>query len=143
MRNACIAAICCLGTGFISLSQEIHSDCGDMSYENRNQVDYGPLQLSVLRGTVKDPQSVVVPKVCIGVFTEKDHKLIASVQTNDKGYFELKNIPGGDYRLVATFAGFSPANAKIRLKGRSTITKELIVQMRLFGVDTNSFVELK
>lgn len=49
---------------------------------------------------------MAIPKACVGVFTEIDHKLIAATETDNKGHFELKDIPTGDYRLVAKYEGF-------------------------------------
>lgn len=38
-------------------------------YENHNQTDYGLLIVQEVKGTIKDPQQVAVPKVCVGIFT--------------------------------------------------------------------------
>ena len=80
--------------------------------------------------------------MCIGIFTETDHKLIAATETDDNGHFELKGVPGGEYRLVAKYKSFCPANAEVRIERRSRSKKLLTVQMRLAGLDTCSFVEL-
>ena len=48
-----------------------------VEYENHNQIDYGPLIVQEVKGTIIDPQQVAVPKVCVGIFTEKEHKLVA------------------------------------------------------------------
>jgi hypothetical protein len=126
----------------VAAGQDSATVCKDFSYQNRNQTDYGPLRVGTLRGSVKDSQGITIPKVCIGVFTETDHKLIAATTTDDNGRFELKDIPEGTYRLVAKYEGFSPANAKLRVE-HSRSKKMVTVQMRLAGLDTTSFVELK
>ena len=142
MRSELSTAICCLAFGLIATGEEIGSTCKNLTYESRNQTDYGPLPVAAIRGTAKDAQGIGVPKVCIGIFTETDHKLIAATETDDSGHFELKSVPGGDYRLVAKYEGFCPANAKVRIERRSRSNKLLTVEMRPAGLDTCSFVEL-
>src|SRR5260370_3570509 len=110
-RRGTSVAICCLASGLVTASPETGSACKNLTYENRNQTDYGPLQVTAVRGIAKDADGVPIPRACVGVFTEAGHKLIATTQTNDGGRFELNDIPDGDYRLVAQYDGFSPANA--------------------------------
>lgn len=143
MKRGTVAAICCLAFRLISEGQEPEAVCKALAYENRNQIDYGPLRVAVVRGTAKDAEDVAIPKVCVGVFKETDHKLIIATQTGDDGHFELKDIPEGDYRLIAKYEGFSPANAKLRVERRSRRKKQLVVRMRLAGLDSGSFVEQK
>lgn len=116
--------------------------CEELTYHDRNQIDYGPVRVAEVRGVTLDPQGVAIPDVCIGVFAEGDHKLVAVAKTESRGRFALKHIMTGDYRLIASYEAFSPANAKIRI-GRSRRRKDLIVRMRFPGLDTGSFVELK
>jgi carboxypeptidase family protein len=142
MNSAIEATMCCLVLALTAVSQENTPACKDLTYASRNQTDYGPLRVAAVRGTAKDAQGVAIPKACIGVFTATDHKLVASTQTDDSGNFELKDIPAGDYRLVAKYEGFSPANAKLRVE-RSRGKRTLAVQMRPAGLDTSSFVEVK
>jgi hypothetical protein len=136
-------AICCLSFGLLSAAEETGATCKNLSYENRNQIDYGPLHVAAVRGVAKDAQSVVIPRACVGVFTEAGHKLVAATQTDDDGQFELNDIPDGAYRLIAKYEGFSTANAKLRVDQRSQRKKSLTVQMRPTGVDMHSFIELK
>jgi hypothetical protein len=126
----------------LAAAQEIQAACKNLSYESRNQIDYGPLRVAAVRGITKDAEGISVPRVCVGVFTEAEHKLIAAVEADEHGHFELKGIAEGNYRLVAKFDGFSPANAKLRIE-RSRNKKALIVQMRTVGIDSGSFVESK
>jgi Carboxypeptidase regulatory-like domain len=142
MKRATGVAICCL-VFELAAGRVTGTACKDLTYENRNQTDYGPLQVTAIRGIATDAEGVTIPKVCVGVFTETGHKLIATTETDESGHFELKNIAVGDYRLVAKYEGFSPANAKLRIEQRSRSKKPLAVQMRPAGLDTCSFVELK
>jgi hypothetical protein len=136
-------AICCLAFGILRAAEETGGSCKNLSYEDRNQNDYGPLYVAAIRGVAKDAQGVVIPKACVGVFTEAGHKLVATTQTDNDGRFELNDIPEGAYRLVAKYEGFSTANAKLRIELRSQSKKSLTVQMRPSGLDTHSFIQLK
>jgi hypothetical protein len=111
-----------------------------MTYENRNQVDYGPVALKRLRGKAIDPSGVPVPGVCVGLFRESDHILIAASATHADGGFALRNPPPGDYRLVATYSAFGAANARVRL-GRGA--QGVVLRMRPSGIDTTSYIESK
>ena len=143
MRRGRVLAICCLSFGLLRAAEETGSACKNLSYENRNQTDYGPLHVAAVRGVAKDAQGVVIPKACVGVFTEAGHKLVAATQTDDGGQFELNDIPDGAYRLIAKYEGLSTANAKLRIDQRSQSKKSLTVQMRPTGLDMHSFIELK
>lgn len=132
-----------LAMGTLVLAQEPRSPCVDMTYENRNQTDYGPLRIAKIQGTAKDEQSVAVPGVCIGVFTSTDHRLLVFTETDGAGYFEFKNLPRGEYRLVAKCAGFCSGNAKIRVGPGPRSKKRLSLQVRPVGLDGCSYFELK
>lgn len=140
--RATAVVFCCLSFSFVATGQAIQTACKDMRYESRNQIGYGPLRVRAVRGAATDAQRTPIPKSCIGVFREEDHKLIAATETDDRGRFDLKGVPDGDYRLVAKYDGFSIANAQLRI-GRAGSKKTLAVQMRPAGIDTGSFVELK
>ena len=136
-------AICGLAIGLLRGAEETGGGCKNLSYENRNQADYGPLHVAAVRGVAKDAQGVVIPKACVGVFTEAGHKLVATTQSDDDGQFELNDIPDGAYRLIAKYEGLSTANAKLRIDQRSQSKKSLTVQMRPTGLDMHSFIELR
>lgn len=114
--------------------------CASMAYENRNQIDYGPLALRQVRGKAVDQTGGPVSGVCIGLFRESDHGLIMATATLADGQFMLKNPPRGEYRLVAIYPAFGTANARVRVgRGASTV----IVRMRPSGIDTTSYIEFK
>lgn len=123
-------------------SQQTAAVCSGMSYENRNQVDFGPLLTSAITGTATDTEGVAIPRVCVGVFTETDDTFIAATQTNDSGRFELKGVADGNYRVLAKYNGFGPANARIRV-GHSGRKRPLALHMRFAGMDTTSYFELR
>ncbi len=113
-----------------------------IEYTDMNQIDYGPLALSSKGGIAMDPDGVLVPGVCVGLFKEKDHQLIASEKTNDAGHFEFSGVPTGEYRLVTSADGFPPANAKVRIASGFD-HKPLIIHLIPGAIDTTSYVDLK
>lgn len=37
--------ICCVDLAFVAIGQETRTDCKSLTYENRNQIDHGPLRV--------------------------------------------------------------------------------------------------
>ena len=70
-----------------------------MPYGDDNQVDYS-LRLRTSGGTAVDAQGVAMPGVCVELFKEPDHELIAVVQTDSSGRFEMQRVHGGLCRRV-------------------------------------------
>ena len=132
-----------LVTASLAACTQARSDvCRSMTYENRNQADYGPLEISVVRGIARDPRGDPFPNVCIGLFTETDHMLAAFAQSDESGEFEVIGVTSGEYRLVAKHEGFPSANAKVRVQSRSP-GKDLTLHMSLPNVDAVSYFQLE
>jgi Carboxypeptidase regulatory-like domain len=117
---------------------------GRMQYENRNQVDYGPLVVRKVMGVVLDAHGVPIPTTNIGIFTESAHQLIFQTTSNSGGYFSLGNLPKGEYRLVAQYDHFCSANARIVIatwpRGGWIRTRKFYIRMIPAGLDTCSTV---
>jgi Carboxypeptidase regulatory-like domain len=111
-------------------------------YEDHNQVDYGPLQVQRISGTVIDPGGVVIPGACILAFSESDHRFIAAVKSGKGGQFALSDISPGAYRLVSRYDGFSVANARVEV-GRFSGRRTIVVKMRPAGLDAGSYIEMR
>ena len=75
-----LAIVLAMGTASTCVAQSI-------TYENHNQIDYGPLALSQIAGIAKDQNGVVISQVTVGLFTEKEHGLLAIAQTDPDGKF--------------------------------------------------------
>jgi hypothetical protein len=120
-------------------AQDASTACKDVKYEHQNQIDSPVLRVAIVRGTASDPQGVAIPNLCVGIFTETEHKLVAANATNDNGAFEVKHVPPGNYRLVAQYAGLCPANIRIRVQPRSRRKKRLIVYMKPASIDSCSY----
>jgi carboxypeptidase family protein len=124
-------------------AQQTGLSCAGMVYENKNQTDYGPLKIAVVRGAARDTQGVMVPGVCIGIFTANDHKLIMATQTSSEGRFDFNGVPRGEYRLVAKCEGFCSANAKIWVDPALRNKTRLDLAVLPAGIDTCSYFKLK
>ncbi len=126
------------------------SDSGQCSpaYENHNQIDYGPLKVQAVEGTtiieVGTTHQQGAAGACLVLFTEGDHKLLASASADSNGRFELKDIKPGRYRLVARSEGLCTANIPLQVvKPSGRRRGEIIVHFRARGVDTCSYGKLK
>ena len=126
-----------LGTALCQQSPKATSP--ELTYENHNQIDYGPLRITKLRGIAKDSRGVPVPDVLVLLFSEKECKLIAQSKTDSKGAFGLESVHSGRYRLVLKYAGFCSANVPVDLKPRSLRKRGLVVHMRTAGIDECSY----
>jgi hypothetical protein len=93
---------------------EASSTC-KAEYQDRNQIDQGPLIVQEITRTVADSSHVAVPKACVALFTENDHKLLASVWSGDDGGFSLQSAPPGRYRVVVKRDALSPTNVRVRI----------------------------
>lgn len=104
--------------------------CPEMAYEDHNQTDYELSSLASIDGNAIDTQSGPVPTICIGLFRDSDHVLMATGQTDENGHFSIGKVRRGSYRLVAKGQGFCPANARIRIGRSASMGKHLLLQMR-------------
>jgi len=79
--------------------------------------------------------------MCVGIFRETDHALVRSMSTDATGRFDFgSEIQPGEYRLVVSVGGLCPANAKIRVVRSTILAEQLVVDMRLQGIDTCSWI---
>jgi Carboxypeptidase regulatory-like domain len=85
-----------------------------ITYENQNQVDYGPIRLHHVQGILMDIASVAVPNACVGLFDEDEHP-IATATSDIEGRFSFRIVARGKYRLVVRVEGFGVANVPLEL----------------------------
>jgi len=127
-----------LGLSLIVMAQSGTSTCAGMTYRDQNQTDY-KIRIRDLRGVALDEQNGPVPGVCVGIFTEPDHKLIKTTRTDDRGRFRFWGIGRGTYRRIASYEAFGIANSFVIVGWRGE--SSAIVRMRPVGIDTTSYVE--
>jgi hypothetical protein len=137
-----------------TLQQQTAATCEAITkYENRNQVNYGPLVLSTLSGKVvaeggKPVKSLgLISNACIGLFSEDEHKFIANTVASEDGSFSIKDVQPGSYRLVVRDPQnvFCVANAPVRLtkpKERAK-GKRMVIHLRPAGIDSCSYADYK
>lgn len=113
-----------------------------VDYENHNQIDYGPLIVRDVKGTITDPQQGAVPKVCVGLFTESDHKLLASTESDADGRFSLQSVPPGWYRLVVKADPLCAANVPLKVVKQQKKKQILRVHMKPRGLDSCSYADV-
>ena len=122
-----------------------------IEYDNRNQVD--PKHSTVRRilghaiSEAGDPAKGIGPvPVCLGLFTEKDHRLIASAVADEEGRFEFGPIPPGRFHLVVRdpLNLFCLANMPLEVvKWRRGKERPLVIHMRPAGIDNCSYGDFK
>ncbi len=103
-----------------------------IEYEDSNQSSPNVLSVNVIAGSIIDPGGADVPNVCMGLFTEDDHRLVAETTSDKKGRFGFKDIPNGRYRLVAKYSVFCTANVPIQLireAPRKGKRKQIVIHM--------------
>jgi hypothetical protein len=130
---------------FISVATSLAQE--RMAYENRNQIDYGPLVVRNVSGVVVDRDGIPVPGVDIGIFSEERQELVLKTTSDSDGYFMFKRIPRGKYRLVSHYDPFCPANVRITIarwpRGGLFKSRRFRVNMVVGGIDVCSWVAYK
>ncbi len=117
-----------------------------LSYVNRNQVDPNEISLDRVAGQAVDSKGVVVPEICIGLFADKDHRLVAQVETDSEGRFAFKEVPEGRYRLVARVPEYDylcPVNARVRVKKAETKKQSLLLHLVPPSIDQCSWADVQ
>jgi Carboxypeptidase regulatory-like domain len=135
-----IFAVALLAAPSFAQQSEVSSSCM-IDYENHNQTDYGPLIVHDVKGTITDPQAGAVPKVCVGVFTEKEHKLVAATESDADGKFSMQSLPPGRYRLVVKADPLCAANVPFQVVKSQKKKQVLLVHMKPRGLDSCSYGE--
>jgi hypothetical protein len=85
-----------------------HTKCKlPIEYGSRNQVDPKRSDVSGLSGRVISEAGHAAKEVgpvpaCLGLFTEKDHRLVASAVADEEGHFRFKSIASGRYHVRRT-----------------------------------------
>ncbi len=65
-------------------------------------------QKFLLRGQVTDTLSSAMPSATVMLMNPKDSSLVNFSATDNRGFFEMKNVSKGNYQIKVTFVGFAP-----------------------------------
>lgn len=119
-------------------------ECNQMAYEHRNQIDPKPIEVGIIRGAAVDKDGAPLGPICVGIFTESEHKLLRFAHSDEHGDFTLNasGLPNGEYRLVVQILGFCPANQIIRIRAYSHKKRALHIHMSPSGIDTCSYIDI-
>jgi hypothetical protein len=122
-------------------------------YENHNQSDPKPLNVRSLTGRViaeagdEAREIGSVPGACLGLFTEEEHRLIATGAADQGGKFQFDKVPNGKYRLVVKAGDFCTANVPLQVsgerRGKVAGKQQLVIHMRPGGIDRCSYGDHK
>lgn len=124
-----------------SVCQE--SPTPDLSYANRNQVDYGPLKIGTIQGRVIDTSGVPIPQALVILFTDPEHKVISHTYTTEDGRFEIRSVKRARYRLMVKYDSLCPANMPLQMTRTAHSERELIIHMEFVKLDGCSWGEVK
>src|SRR5215213_586479 len=152
-KNLLLVAIYLLFICSSATAQGVGQCKPQIEYDNLNQLDPKPLHVrivicKVVYQTGKRTETMLdvgpVPGACLGLFTEKNHQLIATSVANDKGYFRFSNIASGRYRLIIRDIenGLCVANVPLLVSRRrkaKMVDKPIIIHMRNAGIDDCSY----
>src|SRR5258707_1163152 len=122
-----------------------------IEYGNRNQVNPKRSNVRRLSGRVisevGDPAKEIGPvPACLGLFTEKDHRLVATAFADEEGRFKFNSVPTGRFRLVVRDPqnAFCLANMPLHVVAWPRgATKSLVIHMRSAGIDDCSYGDFK
>src|ERR1700712_3566655 len=64
-------------------------------------------QKFTIKGQIMDSLSVSLPSATVMLLHAKDSSLVNFAASDVNGFFQIKNVPLGDYFLKATFVGFN------------------------------------
>jgi hypothetical protein len=78
-------------------------------------------QKYTLRGTLSDTTSQPIVGSTVMLLSPKDSSLLSFTRTNADGFFDIKNLSGGEYLLRCTYFGYKNLQKLVRLEGTNTV----------------------
>jgi hypothetical protein len=154
MTKQLFASVAILLNGMQPCAQQPSEPCKQaIAYENHNQSDPGPLSVDSLTGRViaeagDDAQEIgPVPGACLGLFTEEEHRLIATATADQEGRFQFGKVSNGEYRLVVLVGRLCTANVPLKVsgerRGKVAGKRQLVIHMMPRGIDRCSYGDFK
>lgn len=125
-RILLLSALIC-SVGIVSNAQQLASPCQQpVTYIGARDVvspfPYQPLSVSVVAGQVSGAivgTPVARPHLCLALFTERKHRFVMSVVTDDEGRFLFRDVVAGKYHLVVRAPGFYVTEIPVRVLGKA------------------------
>lgn len=111
--------------------------CRDVTYVDATQEQRHPRELPQLEGIVSNASGVRMTGACVAVFSE-ERMLIAVVQADEDGRFQVPEVDPGFYRLVVRAESLCPASVRVRIVKRKIIKRSLQVHMQAAGYGCGS-----
>ena len=76
----------------------------------------------ILRGSLKDSASKqALHDATISVLSAKDSSLISFTISSNSGYFEIKNVPNGEYVALISYQGFATLRKSFIVTDKSPV----------------------
>ena len=110
-------APCVLGR--VSLAQPVSWPQPGMSGSPQSNVNESPVQLGTLSGTIVTSQSAGVAGTCVEIRAMSSMESALTVCTGLDGSFEVRDMPLGDYEIVAS-SGEQQVRQVVRVSSRFT-----------------------
>jgi hypothetical protein len=154
MMKQLFASAAILLNGMQPYAQRPSEPCKQViAYENHNQADPDPLSIRSLTGQViaevgAEHQEIgPIPGACLGLFTDEEHRLVATATADQEGRFQFGKIPNGKYRLVIGVGSFCTANVPLQVtgerRGKVAGKRQLVIHMAPGGIDQCSYGDYK
>ena len=87
-----------------------------VAVEAENQKSDSPT--GTISGTITDPNGAVIPFALVSLMNEQT-AFYQSINSNQEGYYEFKDVPRGDYKLKIEAGGFASKEiAQVSVSGR-------------------------
>lgn len=135
-RHILLLMLMLLLTATVVTGEQPSSSPCTVDYVNKNRYDDSPLVFQAIAGqVVADAQPVA--GVCLGLFTDTDHRLVESATTDAKGHFKFTTIEPGDYHIVTQFSNCG-GNTPVKIVKHNFATKlihrrQLTITMRPYA----------
>jgi len=86
----------------------------------------------LVKGTLKD-STLALKGASVAVLKAKDSTVLRSVMSNSNGFFQIDNIPFGDYILRITYSGYQQVEQPFVLSAEYPEKNMDVIQMTKFS----------
>lgn len=98
---------------------------------------------SLISGTITDSQGAVIPNAEIALFDAKN-KVVQKAKSNEEGFYEIKNIKAGIYKLEIKTTGFKKfVQRKLQIKTDEKKELPISLEVESITVTVGAFAFIK